>query len=340
MKTQTHRRFNPLRGEWVIVSPQRNVRPWQGQIDPQDAHAPAFDPACYLCPGNERANGERNPHYTSTFAFDNDFGALLPLTPASASADAGLLVAQSERGVCRVVCFAPQHDLTIARMPAAAIRTVVDAWIGEYTALAGVPWVSYATIFENRGAAMGASNPHPHCQIWATEQQALTRYRASHGSCLLCDYAALELRLRERVVCANELFVVIVPFWAAWPFEALLVSRRHVTALSALDDAERDALADILKQLTTRYDNLFETPFPYSMGFHQQPIRGGSDEAVHLHAHFYPPLLRSAMIRKFMVGFELLGSPQRDLTAEEAAARLQAVPGVHYSVRSAAEASR
>jgi UDPglucose--hexose-1-phosphate uridylyltransferase len=350
MRTQPHRRLDPLRGEWVIVSPHRNARPWQGQIDPPEAeHAPAFDAACYLCPGNERANGARNPHYTSTFAFDNDFGALLPSTSASASAEAGLLVAQSERGVCRVVCFSPRHDLTLARMDAPAIRAVVDAWIGEYTALAAEPWVSYATIFENRGAAMGASNPHPHCQIWATEhiptepateQEALTRYRASHGSCLLCDYVALELRLRERVVCSNEVFVAIVPFWAAWPFETLLVSRPHVTTLATLGDTERDALADVLKQLTTRYDNLFETPFPYSMGFHQQPIGGGSDETVHLHAHFYPPLLRSATIRKFMVGFELLGSPQRDLTPEDAAARLQAAAGVHYSVRAHAGVSR
>jgi UDPglucose--hexose-1-phosphate uridylyltransferase len=350
MRTQPHRRFDPLRGEWVIVSPHRNARPWQGQIDlPEPAHAPAFDAACYLCPGNARANGGRNPLYTSTFAFDNDFGALFPSTSASASAEAGLLVAQSERGVCRVLCFSPQHDLTLARMETRAIRAVVDAWIGEYTALAAVPWVSYATIFENRGAAMGASNPHPHGQIWATEhipnepateQEALTRYRANHSSCLLCDYVALELRLRERVVCSNELFVAMVPFWAAWPFETLLVSRRHVTTLPTLGDSDRDALADILKQLTTRYDNLFETPFPYSMGFHQQPIRGGSDEMVHLHAHFYPPLLRSAIIRKFMVGFELLGSPQRDLAPEDAAARLQAASGVHYSVRSAVEASR
>jgi UDPglucose--hexose-1-phosphate uridylyltransferase len=345
MRSDPHRRFDPLRAEWVIVSPQRNERPWQGQIDRPDAeHPPAFDPSCYLCPGNERAHGKRNPPYTSTFAFDNDFPALLPSTPASASADAGLLVAQSERGVCRVVCFSPRHDLTLARMDESSIRAVVDAWIDEYTALAAVPWISYAVIFENRGAAMGASNPHPHCQIWATEhipnepateQEALARYRANHRSCLLCDYVALELRRRERVVCTNELFVAIVPFWAAWPFETLLVSRRHVTTLSTMGDSERDALADILKQLTTRYDNLFEVPFPYSMGFHQQPIRGVSDETVHLHGHFYPPLLRSATIRKFMVGFELLGSPQRDFTPEDAAARLQAVSSVHYSVRSA-----
>jgi UDPglucose--hexose-1-phosphate uridylyltransferase len=346
----THRRFDPLRGEWVVVSPQRNERPWQGQIEQPEAERPAaYDPACYLCPGNARAHGERNPRYTSTFAFDNDFGALLPATPASASAHAGLLVAQSERGVCRVVCFSPRHDLALARMEALAIRTVVDAWIGEYAALAAVPWVSYATIFENRGATMGASNPHPHCQIWATEhipngaateQNALATYEAGHGTCLLCDYVALELQLGERVVCANDAFAGIVPFWAVWPFETLLVSRRHLTTMSSLDDAGRDGLADILKELTTRYDNLFDSPFPYSMGYHQQPIRGGSGAAVHLHAHFYPPLLRSATVRKFMVGFELLGSPQRDLTPEDAAARLKAVPSAHYSSRPTAGASQ
>jgi len=212
-----------------------------------------------------------------------------------------------------------------------------------------VPWIAYAAIFENRGALMGASNPHPHGQIWATEhipnepaheQASLAAYKASHGSCLLCDYAALEIRLGERVVCANESFVAVVPFWAAWPFETLVVSRRHVNALPSLDEPARDALADILKQLTTRYDNLFEAPFPYSMGFHQEPLGGGSADTAHLHAHFYPPLLRSATIRKFMVGFELVGSPQRDFTPEEAAARLQAAAGEHYGVRAAAGASR
>ena len=342
---EPHRRYDPLRRSWVIVSPQRSERPWQGQVEaaPVD-EARAYDPQCYLCPGNERAHGVRNPRYDSTFAFDNDFGALAPDTPPFATAERGLLIAQSERGVCRVVCFSPRHDLTLPRMSARELRAVVDAWAGEYEALAAVPWVAYAAIFENRGAAMGASNPHPHCQIWATEHipnepaaehNALAAYRRSHGSCLLCDYAALEIRLDERIVCENDRFVAVVPFWAAWPFETLIVSRRHVAALPSLDEPERDGLADIVGRVTTRYDNLFEAPFPYSMGFHQQPIRGASDEAVHLHAHVYPPLLRSATIRKFMVGFELLGSPQRDLTPEEAAARLRAASEVHYSARTA-----
>jgi UDPglucose--hexose-1-phosphate uridylyltransferase len=350
LSQQPHRRFNPLRNDWVIVSPDRNKRPWQGTVEAAAAEQQvSHDPACYLCPGNERAGGIRNPEYTSTFAFDNDFPALLPETPASATAYHDLLVAQSERGICRVLCFSPRHDLTLARMDPVAIRTVVDAWISEYAALAGVPWLAYATIFENRGAVTGASNPHPHCQIWATEHvpneaslelDALTAHHARQGSCLLCDYAALELAADERIVCANDGFLALVPFWAAWPFETLVISRRHVSALTSLRDEERDALADILKQLTTRYDNVFETPFPYSMGFHQQPVRGSSPETAHLHAHFYPPLLRSATIRKFMIGFELLGSPQRDVTPEDAASRLKAVPAVHYSERSQAGAAR
>ena len=349
MTTDPHRRFDPLRGEWVIVSPHRNDRPWQGQVDPPPAeHLPAFDPGCYLCPGNARANGERNPPYTSTFAFDNDFAALVPSTPAFATVDNGLLNAQSERGLCRVVCFSPRHDLTLPRMEVSAIRAVIDAWIGEYRTLAAVPWMAYATIFENRGAMMGASNLHPHGQVWATEhvpheaaveQRELAAYQHQHGSCLLCDYIALELRLGERIVFANDAFAAIVPYWAVWPFETLVVSTRHVDALPSLRDVERDALADILKQLTTRYDNLFEAPFPYSMGFHQQPMQGAADGVAHLHAHFYPPQLRSASVRKFMVGFELLGSPQRDFTPEEAAARLRAVSPEHYTERPATGAS-
>jgi UDPglucose--hexose-1-phosphate uridylyltransferase len=339
-----HRRFDPLRGEWVIVSPHRADRPWQGEIDPRPAvPAQAFDPTCYLCPGNARAGGARNPAYTSTFAFDNDFAAVLPSTPTFVSDGEGLLVAQPERGRCRVVCFSPRHDLTLPRMETTAIRAVVDAWVAEYAALATEPWAGYATIFENRGAMMGASNPHPHGQVWATEHvpheaaiehRALVAYRRQRGSCLLCDYAALERRLGERLVCANDAFVAIVPFWAVWPFETLVIATRHVDALPSLGGDERDALAEILQQLTTRYDNLFETPFPYSMGFHQRPIQG-RDATAHLHAHFYPPLLRSATVRKFMVGFELLGAPQRDFAPEDAAARLQAVSSVHYTAGTA-----
>lgn len=331
------------------MSPQRNDRPWQGQVDalPREATVP-YDPSCYLCPGNERAHGMRNPRYTSTLAFDNDFPALVArdsrLGTSSVERRASsaeprapspeLLVAEPERGICRVLCFSPRHDLTLARMDVAAIGAVIDAWVQEYAAVTAHPWVKYALVFENRGEMMGASNPHPHGQIWATEhipnepareQQAFERHRAQHGRCLLCEYAARETELGERIICENSAFVVVVPFWAVWPFETLVISRRHNGSLDALDTRERAALADILKRLTTRYDGVFDAPFPYSMGFHQAPVNNGPSETWHLHAHFYPPLLRSATIRKFMVGFELLGSPQRDLTPEQAAARLQEV---------------
>jgi UDPglucose--hexose-1-phosphate uridylyltransferase len=355
-----HRRFNPLLQEWVLVSPHRNDRPWQGHVDaPAADSAPQYDPRCYLCPGNERAHGVRNPPYTSTFTFDNDFPALLP-QPAELGSQSSelrtenselttheLLIARGERGVCRVVCFSPRHDLTLARMSTSELRAVVKMWIDEYLALATIPWVEYALIFENRGAMMGASNPHPHGQIWATEtvpnepareQDAFARYQSRHGHCLLCEYARLEVKLVERIVCHNDAFLAVVPFWAVWPFETMLISRRHIGSLGEFNESERDALADILRRLLTRYDNLFEAPFPYSMGFHQQPIRQRGD--WHLHAHVYPPLMRSATIRKWIVGFELLGSPQRDLTPELAASRLRDVGEVHYAVRTKHEVAR
>jgi UDPglucose--hexose-1-phosphate uridylyltransferase len=336
-----HRRFNPLRQEWVLVSPHRETRPWQGELDPPPpAPSVAYDPSCYLCPGNERAGGARNPSYSSTFAFDNDYPALLGDYPTHVEASPHtnlaepeeLLVARPERGICRVVCFSPRHDVTLGGLDAPAVRQVVDAWIAESCAIAAHQWIRYALIFENRGALMGASNPHPHCQIWATEQmpnepareqRSFNEYRARHKRCLLCDYAARESELGERLVCDNDRFLAVVPFWAVWPFETLLMSRRHVGALGQLDERERDALADILWRLTRRYDRLFNVPFPYSMGFHQQGLHSRGMDDWHLHAHYYPPLLRSAAIRKFMVGFELLGSPQRDLTPEQAAARLR-----------------
>jgi UDPglucose--hexose-1-phosphate uridylyltransferase len=280
-----------------------------------------------------------NPDYTTTFVFDNDFAALHPSTPPAAYADADLLVARTEPGICRVVCFSPRHDLTLSRMDRAGIRAVVDVWTDESARLAACPEIGYVLVFENRGAAMGASNPHPHGQIWATatvpneparEQASLAAWRDAHGSCLLCDYLSLESARGERTIAENEAFSAIVPFWAVWPFEALVIAKRHVTGLDALDRAGRDGLADLLKRLTTRYDNLFETPFPYSMGFHQRPADGAAHDEWHLHAHFYPPLLRSAAVRKFMVGYEMLGTPQRDLTPEEAAARLRAASEEHY----------
>jgi UDPglucose--hexose-1-phosphate uridylyltransferase len=335
-----HRRFDPLRREWVLVSPHRTARPWNGQIEPSVVERlPPYDSTCYLCPGNERAGGHRNPAYASTFVFDNDFAALQPSTPAVEHRDP-LFTAQTERGVCRVVCFTPRHDLTLARMNAPDIRLVIDAWSREYASLASLPSIGYVLVFENRGAMMGTSNPHPHGQIWATETipneaarelASLQAYRTEHGTCLFCDYLAAEIRAAERIVCENEAFAALVPFWAVWPFEALVIARRHVAVMDELSEPERDGLADILKRLTVRYDGLFETPCPYSMGFHQRPARRAGTDVSHLHAHFYPPLLRSASIRKFMVGFEMLGSPQRDVTPEEGAARLREVGEVYYT---------
>jgi UDPglucose--hexose-1-phosphate uridylyltransferase len=343
LNAHPHVRFNPLRGEWIQVSPHRTARPWQGQVErSSETDPPRYDPDCYLCPGNGRAGGKKNPPYATTFVFDNDFPALLPSTPSFEWREGGLLMARAQPGICRVVCFSPRHDLTIARMEREALRGVVDVWVDEARALGAKDEIGYVQIFENRGAAMGASNPHPHGQIWATasvpnepsrEQQAFDEYRGSSGACLLCDYLQVELSAAERHVCENGSFVAVVPFWGVWPFETLVLSRRHVADLAALNEAERNDLADLLKRLTTRYDNLFETPFPYSMGFHQRPADDGAHEEWHLHAHFFPPLLRSATVRKFMVGFEMLGTPQRDLTPEDAAARLRGLSEVHYRER-------
>lgn len=335
LTTAPHRRRNNLTGEWILVSPQRTARPWQGQVE-QTApeRRPTYDPDCYLCPGNTRAGGATNPRYAATYVFDNDYAALRPDVPHSGQPGReGLLVAESERGICRVVCFSPRHDLALGEMEPADIRQVVDTWDGQYRELGAIDWVGHVQIFENRGAMMGASNPHPHGQIWATEhlpnepakELAAQRAHARNGGCLLCDYLAVELERGERVVVANDHFLALVPFWAAWPFETLVLPRAHRGALSDLDEAERDALADLLRRLSRRYDGLFGVPFPYSMGLHQRPTDGARYSEWHLHAHFYPPLLRSATVRKFMVGYELLGQPQRDITPESAAERLRGV---------------
>jgi UDPglucose--hexose-1-phosphate uridylyltransferase len=292
-----------------------------------------------MCPGNTRAGGESNPTYTSTYVFGNDFPALKPETPQEVQNERDLIVAQGERGICRVVCFSPQHDLTLARMEVGDIRLVVDLWAEQYRELGALSFISWVQIFENRGAMMGASNPHPHCQIWASsnlpneaakEQASLSAYHLTHGHSLLGDYLEMELEAGERLVCQNDHFAVVVPFWAIWPFETLVISKRPISGLDKLNDEERDGLAAILKLLTTRYENLFEVSFPYSAGFHQRPTDGLSHPEWHLHMHFFPPLLRSARVRKFMVGYEMLGTPQRDITPEAAAEQLRGLSDIHY----------
>ena len=337
-----HRRYNPLTRAWVQVSPHRARRPWLGQVEKvPPENLPHYDPACYLCPGNERAGGRRNPLYTSTFVFDNDFQALLAPqdldgveTSGPAAAAHPLFQAEQSFGVCRVVCFSPRHDLTLPQLPLPQVTAIVQAWSEQTRQLGELDYVQYVQVFENKGAMMGCSNPHPHSQVWAVshvpdeptrENHSLLEYNRQHGGCLLCDYLEQELQRQERLVAENPFFVALVPFWAIWPFEVLLLSRRHCASLADLDPAETEGLADILRQVTARYDRLFDVSFPYSMGFHQAPSGGQPHAECHLHAHFYPPLLRSATVRKFMVGYELLAMPQRDLTPETAAQRLRSV---------------
>ncbi|MFZ5915694.1 MAG: UDP-glucose--hexose-1-phosphate uridylyltransferase [Chloroflexota bacterium] len=338
LKEHPHRRYNPLTGDWIVVSPHRLRRPWQGQVErPPQEHRPAYDPDCYLCPGNGRAGGARNPAYSGTYVFDNDFAALLPDTPQAEWHTQDLLVAEAERGTCRVVCFSPRHDLTLPELAVDEIRAVVDTWAAQSQELGQrYRWVQ---VFENKGAVMGCSNPHPHGQIWAgsalpnepaQEDRHQRAYFERHGQPLLADYAALEADTQERIVVENERWLAVVPFWAIWPFETLLLPRRHVLRLPDLSAAERDALAQILKRLLTRYDNLFQVSFPYSMGWHGAPTDDGEHPHWGLHAHFYPPLLRSATVKKFMVGYEMLAEAQRDLTAEQAAERLRTLPEIHY----------
>lgn len=340
-----HRRFNLLTGEWVLISPHRTKRPWQGQVEkPPPLNLPRFDPKCYLCPGNSRAGGVQNPDYESTFVFTNDFAALLPDTPSIQQDDLDkstqLLQMADVQGTGRVFCFSPRHDLTPAEMSPAELRQVVDLWHDQLLELKDrYTWVQ---LFENRGGMMGSSNPHPHGQLWALstlpqepakEEEAQRLYYKEHGTPLLLDYVNLEIEQGDRIVVENSDWVVVVPFWALWPFETLVLPRRHVLRLLDLTESEKESLADILKRLLVRYDNLFETSFPYSMGWHNAPTGLFLEKDMshwQLHAHYYPPLLRSATVKKFLVGFEMLGEPQRDLTAEQAAERLRQLPDVHY----------
>jgi UDPglucose--hexose-1-phosphate uridylyltransferase len=333
-----HRRYNPLRGEYVLVSPHRTKRPWLGQVEKAAPdNRPQYDPKCYLCPGNQRVGSDVNPKYDSTFVFTNDFSALLPDTPEAGGAADDLLRTEPARGECRVICFSPRHDLTLAEMAVPDIRKVVDVWASQTAELGQRHrWVQ---VFENKGAVMGCSNPHPHGQIWAgnyvpnelaVENREQRAYKLKKGSVLLLDYAQRELAEGKRIVAKNDHWLAVVPFWAVWPYEVLLLPLRPVLRFPDLNDAERTALAEIMQAFLTRYDNLFETSFPYSMGWHAAP--NGEGDAAHwqLHAHIYPPLLRSATVKKFMVGYEMLAEAQRDLTAEQAAQRLRDLPSVHY----------
>lgn len=327
-----HRRYNPLRREWVLVSPHRSRRPWQGQSEePLSDLRPPHDPNCYLCSGNTRASGAVNPDYSGPYVFENDFPALLKDTPAGEEKTSPLFQARTVSGTSRVICFSERHDLTMSALPKREIRKVIDVWIQQYEDLSrNHSWVA---IFENKGAMMGCSNPHPHGQIWASsflpseverEDQSQMAYLAETGLNLLVSYSKEEQTRETRVVVQNEDWVAVVPFWAVWPFETLLMPLRHRPRLTDLEQTERNSLADILKRLCARYDNLFKTDFPYSMGWHGAPPQQQDTDHWQLHAHFYPPLLRSASVRKFLVGYEMLAEPQRDLSAEQAAQRLRA----------------
>ncbi|WP_395050013.1 galactose-1-phosphate uridylyltransferase [Flavobacterium sp.] len=336
-----HRRFNPLINEWVLVSPHRAKRPWQGQKETiAEDGRPEYDPTCYLCPGNVRANGEVNPQYTSSFVFDNDFAALKQEEiEFHESKETTFFKAKPERGISRVVCFSPKHNITLPEMDLSTIEEIIRTWQREYTNLGKVDYINYVQIFENKGSVMGCSNPHPHGQIWAQSsiptqiektQNSLKGYFDKNGSNLLLDYVKKELEAKERIIIENENFVALVPFWAVWPFETLIVCKRHVTKITDFNTVEISAYAIILKQLTAKYDNLFETSFPYSSGIHQAPTDGKDHPEWLFHMHFYPPLLRSASVKKFMVGYEMMGESQRDITAEKSAQMLRNLSDVHY----------
>ncbi len=334
-----HRRYNALTGDWVLVSPHRTKRPWQGKTEQSTyEQLPAHDPTCYLCAGNRRSNGEINPNYETTFVFTNDFAAILPEAPPTEDSHHDLLQAQNVKGTCRVLCFSPRHDLSLSRMDHDSIVRVVDLWADQLQELGEkYRWVQ---VFENRGAMMGSSLPHPHGQLWASDQlpnelikedQRQKEYFSQNKKVLLQEYLAVEEKAAERVVLKNEDWVVLVPYWAVWPFETLLLPRKPIQYMQDLDAIQRENLASILAKLLTKYDNLFETPFPYSMGWHPAPNDLSDFTYWQLHAHFYPPLLRSATVKKFLVGYEMLAEAQRDITAEQAAARLRDLSKIHYT---------
>jgi len=342
-----HRRKNILTGEWILVSPHRTERPWRGEVtNKYEKSRKSYEPDCYLCPGNKRANGVCNPDYKGTYVFSNDFPALLMDIPIKENVSkikhgTDFLLAKNERGICKVVVFTPRHDITLAEMGESDIENVIITWQNEYRELSSIDFINYIQIFENKGVMMGCSNPHPHCQIWAQEsipvepKKELVQFRKYYkrtGRSLLSDYAKLEIRLKERVVHENDSFLVLVPFWAIWPYETIVIPKRKISNILELKEHERKDFANILKVLTVKYDNLFQTAFPYSAGLHQAPTDGKEYKEWHLHMHFYPPLLRSASIKKFMVGYEMLAEPQRDITPEKAAEILRNLKNVHYKV--------
>ena len=340
IKEQPHRRLNLLTGEWILVSPHRTKRPWQGKVEAAAITSlPAYDHNCYLCPGNKRADGTANPHYPSVYSFVNDYAALLPESPEGVYNENDLLVANNVTGKCKVICFSPRHDLTLPLLKNEDIENVITLWCREYAELSMEPDIRYIQIFENKGEIMGCSNPHPHGQVWAStnipvelqkETTSQLNYFSKYGSSLLKDYLALELSKQVRIVVENESFVALVPFWAVWPYETMIISKRHLQNILQFKEGERRLLADMLKRLTVKYDNLFQTSFPYSAGMHQAPVNNRDHPEWHWHMHFYPPLLRSSTVKKFMVGYEMLANPQRDITAEWAAERLRSQSEIHY----------
>lgn len=336
----SHRRYNPLTGEWILVSPHRTKRPWQGKIEKiKTENRPEYDEKCYLCPGNERAGGAMNPEYKNVYSFKNDFSALLPDVPEGSFNLGELFQAKSESGLCKVICFSPYHNITVPRMEVDEIKKVVDLWSKEFKEIGDLDYINHVQIFENKGDIMGCSNPHPHGQIWGQtsiptesvkESKMQAAYFKKHNKTLLSDYVAQELRLKTRILFENKHFVALVPFWAVWPYEAMIVSKRGMSNLLEMSEQEKLCMADAYKKLTIMFDNLFEISFPYSAGIHQAPTDGIEHPEWHLHMHFYPPLLRSATVKKFMVGYELLANPQRDITAEQSAERLRKLPEKHY----------
>lgn len=339
LNNSPHRRYNILTGEWILVSPHRTNRPWQGKTEDSKAlKKVTYDASCYLCPGNTRTSGKTNPDYKEPYSFVNDFSSLLPDSPEIDFQD-GLLKAESEKGICKVVCFSPDHSLTLPLMEIKDITKVIKMWKKEYLELGSDESINYVQIFENKGAIMGCSNPHPHGQIWSQssvptevlkKSVKFREYWNKNERSLLSDYLEQELEAGERILKENEHFVALIPYWAVWPFEAMIIPKRHLQHIGQLNETEEKAYAAILKKLTIKYDNLFETSFPYSSGIHQAPTDGKDYPEWHFHMSFYPPLLRSATVKKFMVGYEMFAGPQRDITAEEAAKRLNELSSIHY----------